>query len=197
MISPTHALHLARRFFGSLDPRPPTEPDSEWVRRHLTEPEFAIWAAMGNPDQRHSIEVAQAVDAAVVDCDAGRRGGGWPDAPDGGFESAEARRAVMVTAALLHDSGKNASGLGTIARVFATVLRPLLRESAVAHWDKAGGTRQRLVWYWKHPEIGGRALMEAGSHPLVVTWAEEHHRPSSRWSVAPEMGRILRECDND
>ena len=191
-----HALHLVRRFFGSLDPRPPAAPDRQWAQRHLGGAEFAIWSAMSNPDQRHSIEVARAVDAAVVECDGGGCDG-WPAATESGFESAADRRSTMVSAALLHDSGKNVSGLNTLFRVGATLLWPLVGESSVGRWARASGIRRRIADYWRHPELGGLALGQAGSHPLVSTWAAEHHRPPGSWSVHPAIGRILRDCDND
>mgnify|MGYP000179398894 CR=1 FL=1 len=192
----SHLLHLATRFVWSLDPRPPTEADRAWVRNHLTEGELAVWEAMSNPDQRHSIDVARAVDAVVVHNDAGAIGG-WKAADEQGFESASHRQSVMIAAALLHDSGKNASGLGTPARVAATAIRPLLDREVVSRWSRSEGVRRRLVDYWRHPEIGGQVLADAGSHPLVSTWAVEHHRPERSWTVEPSLGQILRHCDND
>lgn len=197
MRSAAHVVHLATRFVGSLDPRPPAVADRDWVRRHLTDEEFALWTEMSNPDQRHSIDVARAVDAAVADADRRGTDDRWPSAEASGFESLRQRRSVMVTAALLHDSGKTVSGLGTWPRVAATVLRPLVARSVVGKWSTAAGGRRRLADYWRHPEIGGRRLQSAGSHPLVSTWAAEHHRPPGSWTVDPALGRILRDCDND
>lgn len=192
-----HVVHLASRFVGSLDPRPPSAHDRAWAQRHLNDGESAVWGAMSNPDQRHSIEVARAVDAAAAGNDGLGLGDGWPSAEATGFESASQRRSVMIVAALLHDSGKNVSGLGTWARVGATVLRPLVGRSTVDRWSTVEGVRRRLADYWRHPEIGGRVLRAAGSHPLVWNWAAQHHRPPASWSVDPALGRLLRECDND
>ncbi len=187
MITATHVFHLARRFLGSLDPRPPPPTDREWVRHHLSDPEFAIWAAMSNPDQRHSIEVARAVDkrlsGALV--------------TSAGTHSSSCDRSVVIVAALMHDSGKNVSGLGTPARVAATLLRPLVPRSTRRRWSTATGPVRRLADYWRHPELGGRALTEAGSDPMVIAWTTEHHRPPEAWSIPHEAGRILRDCDND
>ncbi len=192
-----HLLHLAARFLGSLDPRPPAAADHEWVRRHLTAPELAIWDAMSNADQRHSIEVAREVEAVVEAHDRRDVGDGWPSPGEQGFESIDHRRSVMIAAALLHDSGKNVSRLGTPARVGATVLRPLVSPTVVDRWSNVAGMRGRLVDYWRHPRIGARALETAGSHPLVSTWAAEHHQPATSWTVDETLGRILRDCDND
>lgn len=169
------------------------------MQDHLTAEELTVWEAMSHPDQRHSIQVARAVDAVVAANDRGGADADWPAAGDQGFESAGHRRAVMIAAALLHDSGKNHSGLGTPARVGATVLRPLVSRAVVTRWSTAsgGGVRRRLADYWKHPEIGGRVLSVGGSHPLVSTWATEHHRPEESSSVEPTLARILRACDND
>lgn len=184
---PAHVVHLARRFFGSLDPRPPPEAEREWVRRHLSDEEFSVWAAMGNPDQRHSIEVARAVDERLSDA----------RIPSAGPESAGADRSVAIAASLLHDSGKNASRLGTPARVVATLLRPLIPGVVIHRWASTSGPRRRLADYWRHAELGSRALAECGSHPLVAAWAAEHHLPEESWTVPPELGRILRDSDND
>lgn len=197
MPGPTHVIHLATRFLGSLDPRPPSAADNAWVREHLSDGEFAVWGAMSNPDQRHSIQVARGVEAVVWARDGQTGDSDWPPAEVNGFESAGSRRAIMVAAALLHDSGKNVSGLNTWARVGATLLRPVVGRAVVEGWSAAGGVRRRLADYWRHPEIGGRVLEAAGSHPLVSNWAAEHHRPAASWSVDPALGRILRDCDND
>lgn len=197
MPNSAHLVHLATRFFGSFDPRPPLEIDRAWVRDHLNDGEFAVWTAMSNPDQRHSIQVAHAVDEVVEANDRREIDGDWPSADATGFESASHRHSVMVAAALLHDSGKNVSGLGTWARVAATVLRPLLGGGVAEGWSTATGVRRRLADYWAHPELGGGVLRAAGSHSLVSTWATEHHRPSSIWSIDPALGRVLRDCDND
>lgn len=156
-----------------------------------------MWAAMSNPDQRHSVEVARAVETAVMGNDRRGTDGGWPSAEATGFESTAQRRSVMIAAALLHDSGKTVSGLGTWARVAATIMRPAIGRSVQTRWSTAAGLRRRLADYWRHPEIGGRNLHSAGSHPLVSAWAAEHHRPSRSWTVEPALGRILRDCDND
>lgn len=171
--------HLARRFFGSLRPRMPSEDELAWVRSSLSEGEFGIWSSMSTADQRHSIDVARAVEAAL------------PTVRD------QSIWAPAVAAALVHDSGKVVSGFGTGWRVVATVARPLIGRNRRGRWLETGGRRERFVLYWRHPAIGGERLAEAGSHPTVHRWATEHHWPEDRWTVPIEVGRLLQSCDDD
>jgi hypothetical protein len=97
---------------------------------------------MTNPDRRHAVEVArrfeqlQAVDLGVA-------------------------RPAMA-AALLHDCGKVASGLGTYQRVVATMW------IAVRGRERAGRGDGRLARYARHEPIGADLLAAAGSDPLTV-----------------------------
>jgi hypothetical protein len=96
-------------------------------------------------------------------------------------------RAVMA-AALLHDSGKVVSGYGTFRRVLATVV------ALVRGRDAVGG---RMGQYLRHPSLGADALAAAGSDPLTVAWAREHHLPVERWTVPVEVGLALKAADDD
>lgn len=93
--------HLARRFAGSLSPRPPAPADDAWASEWLDPGEQALWARLTNQDRRHAIVVARRFHAARP----------------------EASRAEMA-GALLHDCGKVEAGLGTALRVLATVVGP-------------------------------------------------------------------------
>lgn len=156
------AAHLARRFFGSLRPGGPSAVDEAWARSHLLAGEQSIWDRLSNPDRRHAVGVAH---------DVVRRLG------------ADATRPVLA-AALLHDSGKVASGLGTFARVGATLLGPRR-------------ARGRAAEYLRHPEHGARFLRDAGSDDLTIAWAAEHHQPRERWSLAPYLADALKAADDD
>ena len=48
-----------------------------------------------------------------------------------------------------------------------------------------------------HPELGGDLLAMAGSDPLTVAWAREHHRPAEECSLDPVVAGALRDADDD
>jgi hypothetical protein len=95
---------------------------------------------------------------------------------------------AVVAAALMHDVGKIDSGLRTPARVVATLAGMVLGRRRV------GG---RLGRYLRHDELGAELLGAAGSEPLTVTWAREHHLPPERWTLAPRVGAALKAADDD
>ena len=160
--------HLARRFVTALDPRGPAAADEAWVAGVLSPGERGLWARMSGPDRRHAVGVARRAAAA---------------------RGPRAERPVLA-AALLHDVGKIESGLGTLARVPATVAGMVARERV-----SAGGGR--VARYLRHDAIGARLLREAGAHPLTSTWAAEHHRPPAAWSLPADVARALKEADDD
>lgn len=178
--------HLVGRFFGALSPAGPRPGDEGWALAQLQPGELRLWQQMTGPDRRHAVGVAR--DAL-------------------GRLEAQGREVPreVVAAALLHDVGKVTAGLGTFARVFATLAAvavgrrrlaelPGGLEPTAAH---AGSWRERLAAYLAHDRIGGDLLREAGSHPLTVAWAEEHHLPPERWSVEREVGDALKAADGD
>jgi hypothetical protein len=111
----------------------------------------------------------------------------------------QATRPVLA-AALLHDCGKLQSGLRTPGRVVATILgATLVRTSVdVSRWSSSSSSWKRSVGrYRDHPEGGGQMLTEAGSDPLTVAWAREHHLPSSQWTVDFVIAEALHSADDD
>jgi hypothetical protein len=97
----------------------------------------------------------------------------------------------VVAAALLHDVGKVESGLGTFARVGATLVAAGVGRKRLAR--RSG----RLGRYVRHDALGGDLLEAAGSDPLTSTWAREHHLTKDRWTVDPEVGAALKAADDD
>ena len=94
----------------------------------------------------------------------------------------------VIAAAALHDVGKVESGYGTFRRVLATVAATVVRR------DRASG---RLGSYLRHDRLGAELLDAAGSDPLTVAWAREHHLPPDRWTVPGPVGRALAAADDD
>ncbi len=169
------AAHLALRFLGSLRPGPPSPIDEAWVRAQLIDGERRIWERLSNPDRRHAVGVARAVVAEL-----------GPDTD----------RAV-VAAALLHDCGKVISGYRTPARVAATLVWAVADHGRATDWLERGRPWRRLAHYRLHPELGAELLAEAGSDPLTVGWAADHHRPPDAWRVDARIGSVLSACDGD
>ena len=171
-------LHLARRFFGSLRPGGPSAEGQRWAESLLGPDERTIWCALSGPDRRHSVGVARRVQLDL---------------------GARATRPVLA-AALLHDCGKLKSRLRTPGRVGATILgATIVRTSEdVNEWSSSTSSWKRSVGrYRDHPEGGAKMLTEAGSDPLTVAWAREHHLPSSQWTVDPVIAEALHSADDD
>lgn len=178
---PAVIWHLSRRFFGSLSPLPPSAEDEEWVDSVLTDGERSLWLAMSNPDRRHAIDVARAVDSQLTPELLGDRD-----------------RTEVLAAALLHDSGKVVSDMGTMARVGATVVSVGLPASWFERWVvKDNSWRKRVADYRRHPELGALELANRGARPLVYTWAAEHHREPATWLTPAPVGLLLKRCDDD
>ncbi len=169
------ALHLVKRFFGSLSPIGPSAETTTWVQSQLLEREFELWRKASKADRRHSAGVAQEVERLLGD-----------DAP----------REVLA-AALLHDIGKNVSGLGTYTRVAATLSAAVAGRETAELWVKSSGITRRIGQYLKHPELGGDLLAMAGSHELTIAWAREHHLPSDQWTIPAHYAEALDTADND
>lgn len=161
--------HLARRFFGALDPRGPSDEDEAWVAKRLGDGEHELWARMSGPDRRHAVGVAREVTAT----------------PEG-------HQPWVVAAALLHDVGKIDSQLSTIARVPATVAGRVARERILTDYGDG-----RLGRYLRHDAIGGDLLERVGADPRTIAWAREHHLPSDRWTVPKRAGEVLKAADDD
>jgi putative nucleotidyltransferase with HDIG domain len=147
-------LHLARRFFEVLGARPLVESERAEVSTMLRGPgEVTVFFSQPDGDQRHGLAVARLVPPHL-------------------------RRA-----ALLHDVGKQASGLGVWGRSLASALAKL-------HLP----TGRRLRTYLDHGPVGAMMLEATGAEEIVVDFARSHHgrRPES---IPEQDWELLRRAD--
>ena len=55
----------------------------------------------------------------------------------------------------------------------------------------------RVGRYLCHDRIGAAMLRAAGSDPLTVAWAGEHHLDPQRWTVPSPVAWALKDADDD
>jgi hypothetical protein len=169
------AGHLIKRFFGSLWPAGPSSADKQWVESVLSEDELQLWRRMSNADRRHAAGVAHEVERRL---------------------GAEATRPVLA-AALLHDVGKVSAGLGTYGRVIATVASAAAGKQMADAWTEGKGFTRKVGLYLRHPELGGDMLALAGSDPVTVAWARQHHLSEDEWTLPRPIAEALKAADDD
>ncbi len=107
-----------------------------------------------------------------------------------------------MASALLHDVGKVESRLGTFSRVVVTVAamgvgRQRLTAAPASKGRIISSARGRARSYLNHDSIGADLLRRAGSHPMTVAWAGEHHLPPNRWTVERRIAEALKAADGD
>ena len=151
-------IHLARRFFQSILDQGPDAAEEAWLLGMLSEREAALYAHMSAVDRSHALRSARC--PALAD---------------------DAQR----VAAALHDVGKIRAGLGTWARVGATVVGAVL----------PGLLKGRWADYRDHPRLGAAMLRDAGSAELTVGWAAEHHLSFRKCSLPPDVAVALAAAD--
>lgn len=174
--------HRARRFVRSVAARAPGAPDTAWAHSFLTPTEQRLFDRMPVVDRAHSVGVARGV-AANLD--------------RVGLTEADPEARWVLAAALTHDVGKSAAGLGTYGRVVATVSEAVGGASMGRVWaDKRGMTR-KVGLYLQYPQLGAEMLAVAGSDERVVAWAAQHHEREEAWTVPVDAGRLLRDADDD
>ncbi len=130
---------------------------------------------MPSADRRHAVGVARRVERAL------------------GNEATD----PVLAAALLHDVGKTASRLSTYGRVVATLSGKVAGRDMALAWTETRGFTRRVGLYLEHPRLGGDMLALAGSDPLTIAWAREHHLPAEDWTVPDEIARVLKAADDD
>jgi hypothetical protein len=142
--------HLAKRFVLSLVPSQVQEVERQWVQSVLTHSEFDLWSKMMAQDRQHSVLV-------------GRRF----------MKYRPTSSPAEIAGALLHDVGKTAAHLGTLARVVATLVGP---------------RTSRFRQYHDHEAIGAAMLRSIGSSELTVSIVEG--------SCVVELQDALNRADN-
>jgi HD domain-containing protein len=174
------ALHLARRFVGSLSPAAPSPNDDAWARRVLGARQHALWARMPNHDRRHSVAVARRVERSLA-----------------GTEYAGDDR--WLAAALLHDVGKLDARLGVFGRVGATLAGAAAGHDMAPVWSEKRGITRRVGLYLRHPELGAEHIRVAGGPDVVAQWAAAHHDRAS-WDateIPVAVRAALHDADDD
>ena len=91
----------------------------------------------------------------------------------------------LVRAALLHDVGKRHARLGVIGRSVASLLAIL----------RLPRTRRHAA-YLSHGDLGAADLAAAGSDPVTVAFARDHHRARPD-DVAPDDWKVLVAADTE
>jgi hypothetical protein len=174
------ASHLVRRFFGSLRPGGPQAADIAWVASVLQPDELALWSQLSNADRRHSVAVARRVMQALADD---------PVANDPRW----------LAAALLHDVGKVDAGLGTVARVGATLAGAARGRDRAKDWSTRAGITRKVGLYLRHPELGEARIREAGGRDEAARWARAHHEPATWHALAfpADVVAALHDADDD
>ena len=174
------ASHLARRFFGSLRPGGPRAADNEWVASVLQPDELALWSQLSDPDRRHSVAVARRVQQALVN-DVGETDQRW------------------LATALLHDVGKVDAGLGTFARVGATLAGAARGRERAKEWSTRTGMTRKVGLYLRHPELGEERIRAAGGRDEAARWARAHHEPATWDALAfpADVVAALHDADDD
>jgi hypothetical protein len=145
------------------------------VSERLLPQEGELWRRMSGADRRHAVGVAREVERAL---------------------GVEATRPVLA-AALLHDVGKVEARLGTYGRVVATLSGKVAGRDHARGWMGKRGFTRRVGLYLLHDRIGGDLLEIAGSDPLTVAWAREHHLPPEGWTVPEPLAQALKSADDD
>ena len=147
--------HYVRRFFTSLSRRPPSAADEQWVASIVAGSELALFTRLSNPDRRHLIHSARAMERALD-----------PDDDQ-----------VWIRVSLLHDVGKFDARLGVLGRVLTTVLAMTVGDERVRSWAGRPGWRGRLGTYQVHDEIGAAQIRAVGGPEAAAVWSELHHHP--------------------
>lgn len=164
--------HLLGRFVWSLRRDEPDRDDEEWLLGKCSAREAQLYHVSSRQDRRHAIDCGRRAQALLAD---------------------QTEADQVIVAAALHDVGKTPARLSTLGRVAATMMAPFVTERR--DFAAPGSLWERFGVYKAHPQIGAELLAAAGSDPLVVEWAAQHHLPSSQRTIDPAVGAILDRAD--
>jgi hypothetical protein len=81
--------------------------------------------------------------------------------------------------------------------VIATLSAKAAGREMATTWRRQRGFARRVGLYLHHPDLGGDLLELAGSDPLTVAWAREHHLPDDQWTVPRHLADALKAADDD
>jgi len=169
--------HLPARFFRALWPGRPRRADDEWACGFLTPEEIELWRRLPNHDRRHAIRGARYTQAALTHTE-------YADDPQ------------WIEAALLHDVGKQAAGLGVYGRVVATVASHLAGREMAEAWRANRGFTRKVGLYVDHGAIGADMIRMANGSEAAAQWSVLHHEPRSSWFDSVIPGPVLTVLDD-
>ena len=169
--------HLVKRFFGSLRPG-------------------------GPPDGRRGLGRRATCCPASSRCGAGCRAptGATPSASPSGSSGRSATRppARSSRPRCCTTSARSSPACGTYGRVVATLSAKVAGAGHGRHVAASSGASPAgSASTSSTTRLGGDLLELAGSDPLTVAWAREHHRPESEWTVDADVGGALKAADDD
>ena len=138
-----------------------------------------LFDRMPRNDQRHSLEVLRAVQAA------GRS------------------QPALLQAALLHDAAKGAGGITLLHRAAVVLIRSV-RPRWLVQWSQRPAPRRSDLRYpfWahvNHPRLGAELAAAVGCEPLAVDLIERHqaHPAAAGDALADELLAALQAADDD
>lgn len=154
-------MYRFRQFFGALTARI-DDRDEQVLARLLTPPQMALFRRMARNDQRHSLNVCATLRQA-------------------GYEDP-----ALLTAALLHDTGKAAGRVWLWQRTLIVLLRRWA--PGLLHWLERGTWHSstntvhvRAPWWRKgfvvnrlHPELSACWAAETGCSPAAIDLIRRH-----------------------
>lgn len=145
-------LYRIRQFLRAVRAQGASAEELNMVQTILNPDQMVVFRCLPPYDQRHSLEVLEALRAA-------------------GYEEP-----AVLAAALLHDAAKTRMRLHHRALV---VLVRALAPGLAKRWSQGDGTgwTAPFVIAAHHAEWGAETAARAGSHPLTVSLIRRHHVP--------------------